>query len=267
MAQKQIQDFDGFIFDIDGVILKGDTVIQGAKECIDLLNKNNKKYLFVTNHTKFTKEKFIEKLRAFDIAVDDDQLMTASNTTVDYLKELHPDGNIKVNLIGWGGIIVDFQNAGFTLTRENADYVVVAWDPEYNYESIWSACKSIREGAKFLVTSPDRYIPSERGHELGFGTIGAAITYATGVQPTYVGKPHKPMIAVACTMMGTELADTLIVGDTPETDLHSRTMAGLGASILVLSGNIAEHQVADIPEDQKPTFVLQSVKEFEKYFS
>ena len=263
---KNLQNFDGFIFDIDGVILKGDTVIDGAKQCIELLKKNDKKYMFVTNHTKFTKDNFIKKLRSFDISVADDQLMTASNATVDYLKKQSSGQDLTVNLIGWGGIIVDFQEAGFIVTTENPQYVVVSWDPEYSYESIYLACKNIREGAKLIVTSPDKYIPSERGFELGMGTIASAITYATGVQPLYIGKPYKPMIETACQIIGTAKENTLIVGDTAETDLHARTIAGLGASILVLSGNISSDQVDLIPEEQKPTFVLHSVKEFEKYF-
>lgn len=263
---KQIQDFDGFIFDIDGVILRGDTLIDGGRDCIELLKKNSKKYIFATNHTKFTKEKFIEKLRSFDIPVAENQLLTASNATSDFLREHNTSGGIKVNLIGWGGIITDFQNAGFILTKDKPDYVVVAWDPEYTYESIYTACKNIRECAKFIVTSPDKYIPSERGFEIGFGTIGAAIEYATGIKPTYVGKPYPPMIERACQMMGTTLENTLIVGDTAETDLYSKTLAHLGASVLVLSGNISKEQVDSIPEDQKPTFILNSVKDFDKYF-
>lgn len=263
---EKLQDFDGFIFDIDGVILRGDTVIDGAEICIDLLRKNNKKYIFVTNQTKFTKEKFIKKLRDFDISVEDNQLVTASNATVNYLQEQNPNLEIRVNLIGRGGIVVDFRSAGFILTIENPDYVVVAWDTKYNYESIYTACKNIREGAKLIVTSPDRYIPSERGFELGFGTIGASISYATRVKPIYIGKPYPFMIETACKVMGVRKNKTIIVGDTVETDLLARKLAGLGGSALVLSGSTSKEEVRNIPKNQKPTFVLESIKDLAEYF-
>lgn len=264
--KKKLQDFDGFIFDIDGVILRGDSVIDGAKACIDLLRKNNKRYIFVTNHTRFTKEELIKKLRSFDILVEDNQLITASNVTVSYLQEQNPNLKIKVNLIGAEGIIVDFLDVGFVLTSEKPDYVVVAWDTKFNYESIYTACKNIREGARFIVTSPDRYIPSERGFELGFGTIGAAISYATRLKPIYIGKPYPSMIETACKIMGITKKKTLIVGDTAETDLYARTLAGLGGALLVLSGSISKKEIINIPKDQKPTFVLDSIKDFTEYF-
>lgn len=129
---KNLSDFQGFIFDIDGTILKGDRVIEGAKNCIDLLIQNRKKYIFVTNHTKFTK-----KLRKFGIVVNDNQLITASTAAVDYLKKENPDKEIEVNLIGYGGIVEDFKNAGFVKDNENPEYVVSSWDPYLTYEKLY----------------------------------------------------------------------------------------------------------------------------------
>lgn len=42
---------DGFIFDCDGVIWKGASIIDGAKETILKLREANKKVFFVTNNS------------------------------------------------------------------------------------------------------------------------------------------------------------------------------------------------------------------------
>lgn len=116
------------------------------------------------------------------------------------------------------------------------------------------------------MTSPDRLIPSERGFELGYGTIGAMISYATKIEPTYTGKPFSQVIDMVCKIMETSLENTIIVGDTLETDLQTSKVAGLRGSVLVLTGNVSEKEVDTILEEYKPTFVLNSVMDFEKYF-
>ena len=51
----------GFLCDMDGVIIRGNSIVNGAKEFIDWCNKENKKLLFVTNSSKATKKQLKEK--------------------------------------------------------------------------------------------------------------------------------------------------------------------------------------------------------------
>lgn len=265
--ERSLTKFDGFIFDLDGVIYRGNQPIEGARTCINLLHKSDKQYVFVTNHTKYTQKEIGARLRDMGIPVRDNQIITANNAAIDYMREQMAEEKIKVNLLGSGGIREDFENAGFAFTADRPDFVVIAWDPEFTYETMYRAVRNVQEGANFIVTSPDRLIPSsEREFELGFGALGALIQYATQKVPVYVGKPHPPMLNAACQIMNTEIKDTVVVGDTPETDLRSRTLAGLGASVLVLSGNTSREDIASIPENARPTFVLDSIREFDKYF-
>jgi 4-nitrophenyl phosphatase len=265
-ANQLISTTKGFIFDLDGVIYKGELLIEGAPQSLEALKRSGKKYMFVTNHTKHTKADFITKLRNLGVPVEDNQLLTATNAVIDYLHQQEPNKpNLKIYLVGYGGIIEDFKKEGFELVQEGAEYVVIAWDPQFDYEKLYKAAKNIREGAKFIVSSPDRYIPSERGFELGFGTLGAAVEYATGVKATYVGKPYPPMINTALNMMGMQASEVVIVGDTPETDIKSQYLANLYGSILVLSGNITRDTSNTIPEDTKPTIILDSVKNLQDY--
>jgi len=260
--------FNYFIFDLDGVIYKGDQLIDGAVDTLNLLTRHNKTFLFVTNHTKYTKGKLVRKLRNLGVELTDRQLLTASDAAIDYIKKGKSYfRSIKVNLVGFGGIIEDFRSEGFELTNNRPDYVVIAWDPEVDYEKIYLATRNVREGAAFIVTSPDRYIPSERGFELGFGTLGASVAYATGKEPIYIGKPYPPMLKSAMTLMGAKREETVIVGDTPETDIKSQYLAGLGGSVLVLTGNTTEKDAMALSGDHVPSIVLSSIKEIQKYFS
>jgi 4-nitrophenyl phosphatase len=263
-----LANFNYFIFDLDGVIYKGDQLIDGAVDTLNLLEKLDKRFLFVTNHTKYTKSELVGKLRNLGVKVVAEQLLTASDAAIEYIKrEKHYHSPIKVHLIGCGGIVGNFRAEGFELTEDCPDYVVIAWDPKVDYDTLKIAARNVREGAVFIVTSPDRYIPSERGLELGFGSIGASIAYATGREPTYIGKPYPPMLESAISLMGANHEETVIVGDTLETDIRSQRLAHLGGSVLVLTGNTTEKDVKALPEDEKPSFVLNSVKDIQKHFS
>lgn len=258
-----LQHITGFIFDLDGVIYKGKQPIDGAKEMLEMLSAKNKKHIFATNHTKFTIKEVQEKLEKFGIHTTKQQVMTASNATVTYLQQ-HALSN-QVFIIGSGGIFEDLAEGGFEVTPENPEFVVVAWDPEVTYDKLFQAVQCVKAGAKLLVTGADRVIPSERGYELGFGALGAAISYATNTEPVYMGKPYPTMIDAAVRLLGTEKDETAIVGDTFETDLLAKQKAGLGASIAVLTGNLTREAIMKLPENEKPDIVIESVKDLLSY--
>ena len=49
MDIHELRNKQGFISDMDGVIYHGDSLIPGADELVAWLERNKKKYLFVTN--------------------------------------------------------------------------------------------------------------------------------------------------------------------------------------------------------------------------
>jgi len=260
MRDKNLKNISGYIFDLDGVIYKGEELIKGAIETLDLLKELGKKYIFVTNNTIGTKKQYINKLRNFGIFIEDEQILTVNEATINFIKKSSPD-KTKVQILGVGGILEDFKNSGLEITEENPDYVVVGWDTKLNYEKLYKSIKNVREGAKFIVTSPDKYVPSKRGLEPAPGTLAAPIEYATGIKPTYIGKPYPPMIDSALKKIGTKPKKTAIVGDTIESDILSKKYCGLGYSVLVLSGNTKKEQLAKINETEKPDLILDSIKD------
>lgn len=52
---------DSFVLDCDGVLWRGDTVLEGVKETLAMLRRENKSIIFVTNQSKsrrMVKQKF-----------------------------------------------------------------------------------------------------------------------------------------------------------------------------------------------------------------
>jgi 4-nitrophenyl phosphatase len=86
-------------------------------------------------------------------------------------------------------------------------------------------------------------LPSEEGLYPGAGSILAAITAATGVNPTVIGKPEPLMFQIALRQMGVQPAETAMIGDRLETDILGGQRAGL-KTILVETGVDNEETVA-----------------------
>jgi 4-nitrophenyl phosphatase len=69
----------------------------------------------------------------------------------------------------------------------------------------------------------------------GCGAMIAALVASTDVQPTVIGKPEKYMFELACTRLGLQPQEVLMVGDRLDTDILGANRAG-SRTALVLTG-------------------------------
>lgn len=116
--------FEGFIFDLDGTIYRGSKLIDGAKEVFQVLNDLNKKFVFVSNRTTSTPEKYQEVLNAFGITCKEEQIITSAEVTKNYLIQNHPEE--KVFVIG-EKIFIDYLKVnGIEIANHQIDIVLVS---------------------------------------------------------------------------------------------------------------------------------------------
>ncbi len=57
--------YEGYIIDLDGTTYRGNELIEGAKEFIEYLQKEDIPYLFLTNNSTYTQEAVVTKLKKF----------------------------------------------------------------------------------------------------------------------------------------------------------------------------------------------------------
>src|SRR5699024_11217631 len=103
----------------------------------------------------------------------------------------------------------------------NPKYVVVGMDTDLTYHKIRVATRAIRNGTTFIGTNADKNLPS--GDELlpGNGALCTMIEVATGVKPTYIGKPSSIIVASALKMLTAQALDASIVVVHYDTDIMS----------------------------------------------
>ncbi|HII67637.1 MAG TPA: HAD hydrolase family protein, partial [Thermococcaceae archaeon] len=86
----------GIIFDMDGVIYRGNQPIDGVKEVIEFLKSNKIPFVFLTNNSTRDAKMYREKLQGMGIEVEEDRIITSGHATAQYLKKHFEKGNVFV---------------------------------------------------------------------------------------------------------------------------------------------------------------------------
>ncbi|MEI3605481.1 TIGR01457 family HAD-type hydrolase [Pseudogracilibacillus sp. SE30717A] len=253
--------YKGYLIDLDGTIFRGNELIDGAKEFIDYLIERNYPYLFITNNATYTIEMILKKLNGLGIKADEENILTSAMATAQYIKEKNKQAHCYV--IGETGLIHALENEDLIVTDVNCDYVIVGLDRKVTYDKLAKACLLVRDGAQFILTNKDAAIPTEIGLLPGNGSIGAVISYSTGVEPVCIGKPESIIMEEAIKKIGISNKELLMIGDNYHTDIQ----AGINAQIdtlMVLTGYSTKEDLQVV--EVQPTYVMEDLKSwlFEK---
>lgn len=244
----------GFICDMDGVIYHGNMLLPGAKEFVEWLSRENKRFLFLTNSSERSPRELSQKLARLGLEVSEDHFYTSAMATASFLKSQKTNGSAYV--IGEAGLINALYEAGFTMNDVNPDYVVVGDTSSYSWDKVERATLLVTGGAKLIGANPDLSNPSEKGVVPATGALISPIVQASGKRAYFVGKPNPLMMRHAIRQLQVSVEDSMIIGDRMDTDI----IAGLESEIdtaLVLSGVTRLETVREFP--YRPTYILNGV--------
>ena len=245
---------------MDGTLYLGDKIFEGTIEFLKTIKSHNKKYLFLTNNSSRSTKEYCEKLNKMGISAIGEEIFTSGEATIIYLKGLGEKN--KIYLLGTPGLEKEFEEAGFILTENDPDYVVLGFDKTLTYQKLETACNLIQRGVRFIATHPDFVCPTEGLPIPDCGAMIKLITAATGKEPKVIGKPNTEMINSALTKLGAKPEETAIIGDRYYTDMEMGFRAGL-TTILVLSGETKEKDIAKMHKN--PDYIFNSVDDIIQY--
>ena len=216
------------LLDMDGVLYVGNQALAGVQEILDYLDASGRRWLCVTNNSSRSSQTFSEKLAQMNVRVGPENILGSAEATASYLAEKAPAG-AKIIMMGEPSLRNALLGKGFTLVEDpfEAEYAVASIFFGLSYPVLSDMSLAIRNGAKFIATNPDPSLPTERGQWPGTGSIVAMLATASGAQPEFVGKPYPGMYKQAMHRVGTEPAQTLMVGDRYETDIVGAVELGL----------------------------------------
>src|SRR5436190_19352219 len=244
----------GFLIDMDGVIYRGKQLIPGAERFIAGLREREIPFAFLTNNSQRTRRDVATRLARMGIRVDEEHIFTCAMATARFLASQKPGGTAFV--IGEGGLLHALHRNGYSIVDEDPDYVVVGEGRTFNMEIVEAAVRMILRGSKLIATNIDPNCPTSHGLRPGCGAIVAMLETATGLKAFSVGKPSPVMMRAARQELGLTTDETIMIGDTMETDILGGVAMGYRTA-LVLTGSTCRDDL--LRYAYRPDFILDSI--------
>jgi NagD protein len=244
-----------YLIDMDGVLVRGRTIIPGADVFIRQLQASASEYLVLTNNPRYTPADLSHRLGTLGLEVPAERIFTSAMATARFMRSQKPGGTAFV--LGESGLTSAIHSAGYVITDLSPDYVVLG-EGSFDLELLTKAIRLVSSGSHFIATNPDPSGPGEGGTVPACGAMAAFIEKASGVSPYFVGKPNPLMMRMALNYLDVHSEDTVMVGDTMATDIKGGVESGM-ATILVLTGVTRREDVARYPF--QPAQIVDSVAE------
>ena len=256
---ETIRNKKAFICDMDGVIYHGTRLLDGARQFVDWLKREQKECLFLTNSSERSPADLRAKLGGMGIDIDESHFMTSALATATFLRTQKP--NARVYAIGGKGLSQALSEVGCVLTDHQPDYVVLGETAAYNYDKLETAILAVHGGARLIGTNPDICGPSEKGIVPACGAMIAPVELVTGRKAYFIGKPNPLIMRHSLKRLRCRREEAVIIGDRMDTDI----IAGIESEIqtvLVLSGITGKDDIEHFP--YRPSLVLDRIGQIAK---
>lgn len=262
---ERLKNIKCFLFDMDGTINLGNTLIPGMENFFEKLKAAGKDYYLLTNNSSKSHSYYVEKMTRLGVPVTYDDILISSDAFTNYLRKHNPEARLFV--LGTPQLKETITKAGFTLTdslEDKTDLVVVGFDMTLTYENLAIACRLIDKGVPYVATHPDVRCPIEGGEFIpDCGAMLDLIKTATGKSPERIfGKPYQYMVDVALDKTGYKKEEIAMVGDRLATDIAFGLNNGI-LSVMVLTGEATLENVKQ--GNIKPDIILPHAADILKY--
>lgn len=221
---------EGFVFDLDGTIWEGPTLLPGAAELVQALREAGLGVVFASNCSRHGGEVLRDRLASMGIEAESRDVVTAFDLVGDEItRRLGP---VPVLVVGTEELVQILRESGCRPVGEDqaaeAQAVIVGVDPAFSYSRLRAAARAVARGAAFFAINLDARFPVGPDlYDPGCGALAAAIATASGVSPVAFGKPEHPLFRVAIERIGRPAGAVAMVGDSTASDMTGGRAAGL----------------------------------------
>jgi HAD superfamily hydrolase (TIGR01458 family) len=240
---------------MDGVLYNSETPIPGAGDVLGWVRQKAIPYAFVTNTTSRGRGVLVEKLRAFGIEADEDDIFTPCVAAREHMAE--------------GGSVALFvpqkthvEFAGLPLLSPDAEtgarWVVVGdLGEDWDFRTLNRAFRLLQSTpeAELVALGLTRYWQAQDGLRLDTAPYVAALECATGRKAIVMGKPAAKFFHAAARKLGVPPEEILMLGDDVHIDVGGGQKAGLKGG-LVKTG---KYRPGDLDGEVRPDVVLDSI--------
>lgn len=232
----------GYLFDLEGTLYQGDTVLPGAVEVIRRLTALEIPFGLVTNTTSKSRTMIVARLAAQGISVTERQVVTAPRAAAALAVSkgwrrvsafLPAASLIDVEPVVLTGGVSDMDDGLSGPGAIPPDGIIVGdLGARWSFGLLQEAFTYLRQGAGFIACSRDRYFRQGDDLVLDAGPFVTALEYASGATAQVAGKPSRTIFDAAFATLGLDASarrNVVMVGDDIRSDIGGATDAGLTA--------------------------------------
>ncbi|KAI8321413.1 2-phosphoglycolate phosphatase, partial [Martensiomyces pterosporus] len=270
--------YDTFLFDCDGVIWRGSTVVENVCATLDMLRSKGKRLIFVTNNSATSRKDYVKKFTKLGIKASAEEIFSSAYATAVYLHDVAKFGSEKkAYVIGGSGIRNELEEVGISTIGDgdtaeislatlnevepNPDVgaVVFGIDYDISYRKLANAHVNLtqNDSCLFIATNDDRTLPGGKHMYPGCGSLLSTLIHSTQRTPLVMGKPNTPMLDCVMEKYHLDPARTCMVGDRLDTDVLFGIKGGL-STLCVLTG-VADEDAILSPTAPQATYYMSSL--------
>jgi len=283
VAKQSILDkYEGFVFDMDGVLWEGATLIPKARETVEYLMHAGKKVFFVTNNSSATRKQYIAKLKKLGYPeLKPEVIYCAAAAVAKYMEHIGYKGKVFVlggeglreELSAVDGLEIlpkDYWEASkqfptpLEMANEEIDFdakcVVMGFDQYFNYWKLGYATRLLtgNPDCLFIISNKDKLFPCGGGKRLpGTGAFIEALEMATSRRGHIVAKPGPFIIDDICESFSIPRESLCMIGDNLHTDIDFAISNGIGACMV--ETGVSQRDQIGRDRNPVPHFVLPTV--------
>lgn len=252
------------LFDLDGVLYRGDRVIEGAIETVQWFEERNIPHLFVTNTSSKPRRALVERLSAMGLSVSADEIFAPPVAARDYLAE---QDATPLALFVRDATREDFD--GLEVLDDSAEkgagsVVVGDIGREWSFATLNRAFRLLMAEPKpvLVALGMSRYAQGPDGLVLDVAPFIKALEHAADCKAVVMGKPAKDFFTAAVQKLNVPPEETVMIGDDIRGDVGGAQGAGL-TGVLVRTGKFRPR---DLEGEVEPDAVLDSIADLPQWW-
>ena len=193
-----LEDVEGLLLDLSGVIYLQDEAVPGAAEALERLRSAGIPIRLVTNTTMRPRRSILQRLERLGIEADPAELITPASLAKRRCEEA---GYESVALVVLDELREDLE--GLEDKGDSADAVIVGdLGDRWNYAVLNRAFRRLMDGAALIALQRNRYWETAEGLSLDAGPFVAALEYGSGMEAEVMGKPSAAFFELALGELG-----------------------------------------------------------------
>lgn len=231
-----------YLIDLDGTLLNGTEVIDGAVEFIERLQKDRIEFLIMTNSIK-SPQLVSKRLMDVGITVPPESILNPIRAINNYLLS----NNIRSAYIT--GSSLEIEQVIIPHNTETPEMIILLdFEKEsFGYDILQEIFELICSGIPIITASRSPFYLSEGKKKLDTGAFVALLESTGQCSVEVFGKPSPLYFSQGIKLLGGNKADVTVLGDDIRTDIKGAIESGLNA-VLVQTGKYTRGDELKFPD-------------------